>query len=148
MNESVVARVAALKTADVMDLKTMWRDLFRQEPPPFNRRFLESRLAYRIQELEYGGLKRDTLTRIAQLGEQLDGGRKEVRRRRLDNRPIAGTRLIREWQGVPCEVVVGVDHFEYQGRPYKSLSSIARSITGTNRNGWAFFGLCSARGTA
>lgn len=148
MRETVVARVAALKSADVVELKTMWRDLFRQEPPPFNRKFLESRLAYRIQELEYGGLKRETLNRIRQLGEQLDGGKKEIRRRRLDNRPVAGTRLIREWQGEPCEVVVGVDHFEYQGRPFKSLSSIARTITGTNRNGWTFFGLCSARGTA
>ena len=64
-----------------------------------------------------------------------------------NNRPIAGTRLIREWQGNPCEVLVGVDYFDYQGRRYKSLSSIAKAITGTNRNGWAFFGLVSARST-
>lgn len=44
-----------------------------------------------------------------------------------------------------CEVLVGVDYFDYQGRRYKSLSSIAKAITGTNRNGWAFFGLVSAR---
>ena len=105
-------------------------------------------LAYRIQELAYGGLKRESAKRLELLGEQLDGGKQEVRRRRLDNRPIAGTRLIREWQGTPCEVVVGVDHFDYQGRRYKSLSSIARAITGTNRNGWAFFGLGSARSSA
>jgi hypothetical protein len=123
----------------------MWRDLFHQEPPPFNRRFLETRLAYRIQELAYGGFKRETQKRLELLGEQLDGGKKEVRRRRQDNRPIAGTRLIREWQGSPCEVLVGVDYFDYQGRRYKSLSSIAKAITGTNRNGWAFFGLVSAR---
>ena len=146
MSETVAARVAALKTTSVFELKKMWRELFRTEPPPFNRRFIETRLAYRIQELALGGLKRDTLKRIEMLGEQLDGGKHEVRRRRVDNRPIAGTRLIRHWQGIPCEVVVGVDNFEYEGRPYKSLSSIARSITGTNRNGWAFFGLCSARG--
>lgn len=146
MNEPVVARVAALKTASAAELKQMWRDLFQQDPPPFNRRFLETRLAYRIQELAYGGLKRETVKRLERLGEQLDGGKDEVRRRRVDNRPIAGTRLIRDWQGVPCEVIVGVDHFEYQGRRYKSLSSIARAITGTNRNGWTFFGFASARG--
>lgn len=146
MNEPVVARVAALKTASAVELKQMWRELFLQDPPPFNRRFLETRLAYRIQELAYGGLKRETVKRLEKLGEQLDGGKDEVRRRRVDNRPIAGTRLIRDWQGVPCEVIVGVDHFEYQGRRYKSLSSIARAITGTNRNGWTFFGFASARG--
>jgi hypothetical protein len=145
VTESVVARVAALKTVSAAELKQAWRDLFHQEPPPFNRRFLETRLAYRIQELAYGGLKRESVKRLELLGEQLDGGKLEVRRRRLDNRPIAGTRLIREWQGTPFEVLVCVDHFDYNGRPYKSLSSIARAITGTNRNGWAFFGLGSAR---
>lgn len=145
MNESVMAHVANLPTTTTPELKQMWRDLFHQEPPPFNRRFLETRLAYRIQELAYGGLKRETQKRLELLGEQLDGGKKEVRRRRQDNRPIAGTRLIREWQGSPCEVLVGVDYFDYQGRRYKSLSSIAKAITGTNRNGWAFFGLVSAR---
>ena len=145
MTESVMARVAGLPTMTTPELKQMWRDLFHQEPPPFNRRFLETRLAYRIQELAYGGLKRETQKRLELLGEQLDGGKKKVRRRRQDNRPIAGTRLIREWQGSPCEVLVGVDYFDYQGRRYKSLSSIAKAITGTNRNGWAFFGLVSAR---
>jgi hypothetical protein len=148
VTETVAARVAALKTITTAELKQMWRDLFNQEPPPFNRRFLETRLAYRIQELAYGGLKRETAKRLAQLGEQLDGGKQDVRRRRLDNRPIAGTRLIREWQGTSCEVLVCVDHFAYNGRPYKSLSSIARAITGTNLNGWAFFGLGSARSAA
>ena len=145
MTESVMTRVASLPTTTTPELKQMWRDLFHQEPPPFNRRFLETRLAYRIQELAYGGLKRETQKRLELLGEQLDGGKKEVRRRRQDNRPIAGTRLIREWQGSHCEVLVGVDYFDYQGRRYKSLSSIAKAITGTNRNGWAFFGLVSAR---
>lgn len=145
MTESVVARVAALKIASTAELKQTWRDLFHREPPPFNRRFLEIRLAYRIQELAYGGLKRESAKRLEILGEQLDGGKLEVRRRRHGNRPIAGTRLIREWQGTPCEVLVCVDHYDYNGRRYKSLSSIARAITGTNRNGWAFFGLGSAR---
>ena len=145
MNDCVVARVAALKSASTADLKQMWQELFQQEAPPFNRRFLESRLAYRIQELALGGLKRETVKRLERLGEQLDGDKEAVRRRRTDQRPIAGTRLIRQWQGTPCEVLVGVDHFEYQGKRYKSLSSIARAITGTNRNGWTFFGFPPAR---
>ena len=59
--------------------------------------------------------------------------------------PIAGTRLIREWQGVEHVVTVTADGFEWQGRPYKSLSAIARAITGTRWNGWVFFGLKSRR---
>ena len=57
MTDSVLARVAALKTTPTSALTSMWRDLFETEPPPYNRRFLEHRLAYRIQELAYGGLK-------------------------------------------------------------------------------------------
>ena len=61
MTDTVLARVAALKTTPTPQLKAQWRELFQSEPPPYNRRFLESRLAYRIQELSYGGLKPETL---------------------------------------------------------------------------------------
>ncbi len=56
MTDMVLTRVAALKTTPTPGLKKKWRELFDTEPPPYNRRFLESRLAYRIQELAYGGL--------------------------------------------------------------------------------------------
>lgn len=71
------------------------------------------------------------------------GGRAKVRSDRL---PISGTQLIREWQGIPHRVTVRGDDFEYQGRPYKSLSSIAREITGVRWNGWMFFGLKNHHG--
>jgi hypothetical protein len=81
------------------------------------------------------------------LGEELDGGDKKKRGMRLDrDRPIRGTRLLREWQGVEYVVTVTADGFEWQGRPYKSLSAIARAITGTRWNGWVFFGLKNHRG--
>ena len=145
MNDSVVARVLALKTAPTADLKQMWRELFQAAAPPFNRRFLEVRLGYRIQELAHGGLRQETVKRLEKLGEQLDGGKANVRRRRVDGRPIAGTRLIREWDGQRHEVIVHVDAFEYAGQRYKSISRIAMIITGTNRNGWTFFGLSAGR---
>jgi hypothetical protein len=147
MTDTVLARVAALKTTPTPALKTQWRELFASEPPPYNRRFLESRLAYRIQELAYGGLKKETRERLEALGEALDGGNIAGRKARVDHdRPIAGTRLIREWQGVEHCVTVLQDGYEYQGRPYKSLSAVARSITGTRWNGWTFFGLKNMRG--
>ncbi len=143
----VLARLAALKVAPMPDLKQQWRDLFDSEPPPFNRRYLESRLAYRIQELAYGGLKPETIRRLERLGEELDGGDRKKRSTRLDrDRPITGTRLLREWQGVEQIVTVTAEGFEWQGRPYKSLSAIARVITGTRWNGWVFFGLRNHRG--
>ena len=141
MTDTIIARITALKSTPTPDLRLLWRDLFESEPPRQNRRFLESRLAYRIQELEYGGLKPATIKRLEALGEDLDGGKAEVRRKRADDRPIAGTRLIRDYQGVEHCVTVLADGFDYQGQPYKSLSAIARAITGTRWNGWVFFGL-------
>lgn len=99
-----------------------------------------------VERASVPAFKRETVKRLEKLGEQLDGGKQAVRKRRTDGRPIAGTRLIREWQGVPREVVVGVDYFEYEGKRYKSLSSIATRITGIQRNGWTFFGFSSERG--
>ena len=107
-----------------------------------------SRLAYRIQELAYGGLKPETVRRLEQLGEQLDGGNIAVRRVRGSDIPIAGTRLLREYQGVEYTVTVTTDGYEWQGRPYKSLSVIARAITGTRWNGLLFFGLKNRRSAA
>ena len=143
--DPIPARLAALKTATTPELKAQWRELFDSEPPPFNRRYLESRLAYRIQELAYGGLKPETIRRLERLGEELDGGDRRKSRIRADTMPIAGTRLIREWHGVEHVVTVTADGFEWQGRPYKSLSAIARAITGTRWNGWVFFGLRNRR---
>jgi Protein of unknown function (DUF2924) len=114
----------------------------------YNRRFLERRLAYRIQELAYGGLQPETVARLEALGQQLDGGKPEVRRLRQDHRPIAGTRLVREYEGIEYAVTVLSDGFEWEGRPYRSLSAIARAITGTRWNGWVFFGLKNQRGGA
>lgn len=143
--DPIPARLAALRTTSTPELKRQWRELFATEPPAFNRRYLESRLAYRIQELAYGGLKPETLRRLEALGEQLDGGNPVTRRIRADLRPIAGTRLIREWQGTEQVVTVLAEGFEWQGRPYQSLSAIARAITGTRWNGWVFFGLKNHR---
>ena len=143
MTDTVLAQLATLQTAPVGDLKQKWRDLFDQEPPPYNRRFLESRLAYRIQELAYGGLSEETVERLDALAEELDG--KTPRRSSFANRPIAGTRLIREWNGVEHCVTVRHADFEYQGRPYKSLSAVAKRMTGTQWNGLIFFGLKNTR---
>ena len=146
--DPIPARLAALKGTSARELKRQWHELFDSPAPPFNRRYLESRLAYRIQELAYGGLKPETIRRLERLGEELDGGDRTKSRIRADLMPITGTRLIREYQGVEHVVTVTADGFEWQGRPYKSLSAIARAITGTRWNGWVFFGLKNHRSRA
>jgi hypothetical protein len=141
MTDPIPARLAALKTMPMPDLKAQWRELFETEPPPFNRRYLENRLAYRIQELAYGGLKPETLRRLQALGEQYDSGNITARRIRHDAKPIIGTRLVREWKSIEHTVTVLADGYEWEGRPYRSLSAIARAITGTRWNGLVFFGI-------
>ena len=144
--QDVLGRLAALAGANMADLKDQWRTLFGAEPPPYNRKFLESRLAYRIQELACGGLRPETVARLEALGEQIDGKNIILRRIRREQRPVTGTRLLREYQGVEHVVTVLRDGFEWQGRPYQSLSAIARAITGTRWNGWTFFGLRAGNG--
>ena len=142
MTDSIAAQVAALPKTPTAELKQKWRELYGKEPPGFSRSYLISRLAYRVQELAFGGLKPATRTRLDALADGLDP--KTVRQRVLD-RPVAGARLIRQWQGAEHHVVVLADGFEWQGRRYQSLSAVARAITGTRWNGPAFFGLRSGK---
>jgi hypothetical protein len=148
MTDPVLAQIAALKALAAPALKTKWRALFDSEPPPYNRRFLESRLAYHIQELAYGGLKKETADRLRVLAKQYDGKPSARSKGRTERLPIAGTRLVREWQGIQHTITIRADDFEFQGRPYKSLSAIAREITGVRWNGWVFFGLKNHRSPA
>ena len=145
MTDTVLRQVAALKTVPIAQLKQQWRELFDNEPPPFNRLYLESRLAYRIQELAFGGLKPDTIKRLQALADELDEDGGGPRRQRSGTGPIAGTQLVRDWQGIEHRVTVTEGGFLHGGKPYKSLSAIANAITGTRWNGLVFFGLKTPR---
>jgi hypothetical protein len=138
MTDSIAAQVAALPKTPTPELKQMWRELFDREPPAFSRNYLISRLAYRIQELAYGGLKPSTRAKLDALADALDP---KAARKRVVNGPVVGTQLVREWRGVEHKVTVLADGFEWEGRRYRSLSAVARAISGTRWNGWAFFGL-------
>ena len=150
MSSSIVKQIAGLQRLSVPDLKQRWRDLFGTEAPAYNRAFLIKRLAYRLQELTHGGLsaaaqaKMKDVLRGAGLTE--DGLTPGTGRsaKRTPNRPILGTRLVRTWRGDRHEVTVVQGGYEYQGRRYRSLSAIAKTITGTHWNGRAFFGLPNA----
>ena len=142
MNESEVKR--QLELLDLMnqaELREKFCDLFGFEPGQTNIVNLRRRLAYRIQELHFGGLSdndKEILIRIAD-GDPMAN---------LQNKAkgmiskLRGTRYQRVWKGKKYEVIVlGDGTFEYDGTVYQSLSAIAREITGTRWNGKLFFGV-------
>ena len=139
MSESVLAQLAALAKIPTADLKKMWQELMGTPPPPYNRVFLVKRLSYRVQELAFGGLSKEAERRLDDLVDELKG--KKRPKPKDMSAPIVGTKLIREWQGVLQEVTTLSDGYEWQGRAYKSLSAVARAITGTRWNGPLFFGV-------
>jgi len=143
MSEDVLGQLASLRTASTTALRQQWKQLFGREAPPYNRKFLEHRLAYRIQELAFGGLSPRTVKRLDALAREIDDALAGRKRPRAQG-PAPGTRLIREWQGQEHVVMVTQDGFVFEGRPYRSLSAIARAITGTRWNGPLFFGLRQA----
>ena len=140
MDASVLARLAALKAMSVNELKEMWASLFATSAPNNSRAFLEVRIASRIQELTYGGLSRDTRRTLDMLADEVEG--KVVRKSMAADprNPMPGTKLLREWNGIEHTVTVLSDGYDWQSRKYKSLSAVAKAITGTNWNGFRFFG--------
>lgn len=147
MKDSILAQITELNTLSFPELKAHWRDLYGTEPPSYNRAHVIKRLAYRIQELAYGGLSSATRAQLRehlereQLDAQKERAARLTRRQRKNGMPVVGTRIVRDWHGERHEVTVVQGGFEYEGRRYRSLSAVARAITGTRWNGPAFFGL-------
>jgi hypothetical protein len=141
---AVLAQLAAMQRLSVNELKAKWEALFGKPAPNNARAFLELRIGYRIQELIYGGLTRETRRVLDLLADEVEG--KVARKGMADDprNPLPGTRLVREWDGVEQTVTVLADGYEWQGRKYRSLSAVAKAVTGTNWNGFRFFGLRSA----
>jgi hypothetical protein len=122
------------------DLKARYRSLYRSEPPPgLSRSLLVRALAYRLQEAVLGGLSRSTRRRLAQVAA--NGAAQLPAAPALSCQPAPGTVLIREWHGIAYHVTVLEHGVRYGGEHYRSLSQVARLITGTRWSGPAFFGL-------
>jgi hypothetical protein len=140
-HEPILTRLAALKAMSVNELKTEWQAMFDAPAPNNSRTFLESRLAYRIQELTYGGPDKQTRRLLDLLADEVEGTLKRKAQIADPRNPVVGTKLIREWDGIAHTVTVLKDGFDWGGQRYKSLSAVARAITGTRWNGYRFFGL-------
>jgi hypothetical protein len=121
------------------ELLKLWRDLFDRVPSPaLHRETLTPILAYRIQEKAFGGLKESTLKRLHELAKDQANGKKSAVQAMI--RPKIGTRYVREYRGKLHEVIVLETGYEYQGRVYRSLTEVAKAITGTKWSGPVFFG--------
>ena len=146
-------QVADLKNLSQDELKNLWRTLYGTQPPAYNRAHLVKRLAYRIQELVYGGLsdnaKAKMVTIFESSGLDENAGESRKARKRSTGRhdgPVAGTRIVREWNGRDYEVICVHGGYQYNGQIFRSLTAITKAITGTHWNGRAFFGLKSTAG--
>ncbi|MEJ8571623.1 DUF2924 domain-containing protein [Microbaculum marinum] len=136
--------IGDLAGLDLQSLRQHWRTLYQCEPPVrMSRELLMQAIAYRLQEQKYGGLSRTMKRKLAEAAKQGAGSKNGGRSKASVHRTFKpGTRFLREWQGRTHEVTATADGcFVYRGTTYKSLSAIAREITGTRWSGPGFFGL-------
>jgi hypothetical protein len=125
-------------------LMSRFRDLYRSEPPKqISRDLLLRALCFGLQQKAYGGQNASLQRRLRSMAEELQrtGAIAVNSKSSLSGTVKPGTRLIREWQGAVHEVTVSDDGYIYRDQRYRSLSQIARAITGTRWSGPAFFGL-------
>lgn len=137
MTQTALKQLSEIQNMSMAELQDIWPQYFDGDPPKFNRSNLERKIAYRIQELAFGGLSQETKTIIKRMKSEPNLGEKQ----RTRDIPPPGTILSREFQGVEYRVMVLDDGFEYQGMKYTNLTKIARIITGTPWSGPLFFGL-------
>jgi hypothetical protein len=138
MADEVRAKVARLPSLPTAKLRSVWEEVFVSPAhPKVRREVMIPILAYRIQELAYGGLQKETITRLQKVGRELEKAPEGLKSGQMKT----GTRLLRHWGGDTHEVTVTDDGYSYRGKVYKSLSSVARQITGTRWSGPLFFGL-------
>ena len=146
-HETVSAQLASLPRLKMSELWVMWDEHFGRRPHNTNRTYIESRLAYRIQELAFGGLPVAMRRHLVRAGAQHSKIKSNITARSQTGRGLQvhlmpGTTLTREWDDREFRVMVTAEGmYELDGHIFKSLSAVARHITGTRWNGPKFFGL-------
>jgi hypothetical protein len=155
MTDSIAIQIQALRKMTVAQLREKHRELFDVQTRSRHKDQLFKRLAWRIQELTYGGLSERARRRVEEIANDLDarylppskrsnGKPGEVLRSQFrtgGRHPLPGTILTREYKGEVHQATVLADGFEYNGTVFRSLSGIAKLITGTHWSGALFFGL-------
>jgi hypothetical protein len=152
IDESVSARLASLPKLPMAELWVLWDQNFNRRPNNTNRNYIESRLAYRFQELEFGGVPTAIRRQLVEAGAKLSKIKSNATSRSHFGRGVQvnlmpGTTLIRDWDDREYRVTVAADgRYELNGQTFTSLSAAAHHITGTKWNGPKFFGLRNAKG--
>ena len=140
--EHEIADLAEMRTRE---LKAKWRRLHRAEPPTCLSRDLMIRaIAYRIQERAHGALNKGAKRRLRTLAQELETGGNTAFNPGISLK--LGAKLVREWRGQAHTVTVLEDGFDYEGQRGRSLSQIAKRITGAHWSGPRFFGLAGMTG--
>ena len=140
MVDLIKEQLASLAGADKQALLKRWTEFFSSDPPRRLRRDMIIRiLSFRLQEQEFGALSIRSTVRLREIARQFERKKNGWACSTIAIKP--GTRLVREWQSETHVVHVGQTGYEYRGTRYKSLSEVARLITGTRRSGPLFFGL-------
>jgi len=132
--------LSRLPKLDIGELRQQWRGLYKTEASRhLSRELLVRAVAYRMQEVALGGLRPEPQRQLRRIAQEFKDTGEATIRARPELKP--GTRLVREWQGRTYDVFVLDEGFSWQGTRYRSLSAIARQITGTPWSGPLFFGL-------
>ena len=132
-------RIEALGRMSRGELRSVWRDTFKQPAPDISPDLMGRAIAYRWQERHHGGLPVAVIRDLARLTRVLVRTGTLERRDEVKLKP--GTRLVRDWNGRTLNVMVCEEGFELDGRRYGSLTRIARDVTGARWSGPRFFGL-------
>lgn len=130
--------LASLSGQHLDILKQRWRELHGAEPPKrLGRAMMTRAIAYRLQEQALGGLRPAVARLFGRISTDIAAGQAVT----TPSTVKTGTRLLRQWQGEIHEVIVQEDGVRYRGETYRSLSEVARTITGARWSGPLFFGL-------
>ena len=137
----VEQQVESVASMSIGELHDVYRFLFPNGGLQLPRSYIQRKVAYRMQEIAFGGLDAITANKIKEarrdLKDDIQGARHPGRT------PLVGTSLIRVFRGQRYDVKVGDGFFEYAGKHHQTLSAVAQEITGKKTNGWVFFGLKS-----
>ena len=139
--------LANLRNLDPKELRLQWEQVYGAAPPPrAGRELMVLALGWELQAKAYSGLNRQTRDTLSHLITNLRAGRELTSgATRQNNKLVAGVTLVREWHGTAHQVLVLENGFGWNGKVWRSLSQIAREITGARWNGPAFFGLRSKK---
>jgi hypothetical protein len=139
-------RLAVLAELSIADLRLEWRRLFRADPPRLSRDIMIRAAGYRLQEIAHGGASKVTQRRLLNFAAEFETDGRIAPPPGPKIKP--GSRLVREFHGRTHTVCVTQAGFEFQGKSYRSLTKIARDITGAQWSGPRFFGLTKRSATA